>query len=406
MQIFTYRITEFPGGDKSFVELPFTAGPEVERIEVSYVFPTGSSGSVIDIGLAHQGRSRGWTGSEYGHIWIGEDRAAPGYHPGPITGNWHVVLGIVKLGPEAWVDLTIRLIPRQAGWMSGELHSHTEHSDGGVLVAEAIARARNSGCDFMALTDHNTTAQNLVVPDDPGILVLRGMELTSYWGHTNFHGIPEPVKDWRCYSPEDVPRKMAEAREAGATVGINHPFQNSAGGRWQVGFDVPFDFYEIWNGNWATHNEQAVAHWQELLCTGQRVPVSGGSDFHLKNRRRHGHPANRLYAQTKTIAGILAAVRAGANVVCAAPDEAMVAPLPGTPMFGAMLGAGQSAGLRFSGLAPDDEIRLITEAGVVRQIMATGATAEIEATAGNLFLRIEVWQAGQPRLFSNPFYTN
>jgi hypothetical protein len=404
MQIFTHRITDFPGGDKSFVELPFTAGPEVERIEVSYAFPTGAAGSVIDIGLAHRGRSRGWTGSEYGHIWVAEDRASAGYHPGPLQGDWHVVLGIVRLGPAPFVDLTIRLIPRRDAWLAGELHSHTEHSDGGVLVAEAIARARNSGCEFVALTDHNATAQNRIRPDDPAILVLPGMELTSYWGHSNFHGLDDPVVDWRCYTPEDVPRKMAEARERGATVGINHPFQNSAGGRWQVGFGVPFDFYEIWNGSWAVHNEQALAHWQALLCEGRRIAVSGGSDFHLKNRRRHGRPANRLHVQTRSVAGILDAVRAGANVVCAAPDEAMVTPLPGTPMFGGTLAAGAGVGLRFTGLAAGDEIRLITESGVVRRSAAQGPVAEIEAAAGRMFLRAELWQADQPRLFSNPFY--
>ncbi len=404
MQTFTHRFTEF-AGDKTFIEVPFEVGLDIERIEVSYTFPAGGGGSVIDIGMAKEGRSQGWTGSEYGHIWIAEDRASPGYKPGPLAGKWHVVLGVVKVGPDPWVDLSIRLVERRARWMAGELHSHTEHSDGGVLVGEAIARARNSGCDFVALTDHNATSQNRIRPDDPGMLVIPGMELTSYWGHTNFLGLEDPVDDWRCYVPEDVPKKMAEARMRGATIVTNHPFQNSAGGRWQVGFDVPFDAYEIWNGNWAIHNAQALAFWHDMLCEGRRVPITGGSDFHLKNRRRHGRPANRVFVQTASIAGVLAAVRAGANLVCATPDELTAQPLGDTPMYGQDVQNAQLMGIRLEGLAPDDELRIVSERGVIHSVIAAEDTQELEFKAGERFVRIEVWRGDQPRLFSNPYYT-
>ena len=403
MTVQTYEIRDFPGGEKSFVEIPFDVGDDIERVEVSYTFPAGSGGSVIDIGLARNGQSRGWTGSEYGHIWVAEDRASPGYRTGALPGQWHVVLGIVKVGPDPWVDLSIRLVRKTPVWLAGELHSHTEHSDGGVMVGEAIARARNSGCEFLSITDHNATSQNHIRPDDPGILVIAGMELTSYWGHTNFHGLKDPLDDWRCYTPEDVPRKMAEAREKGATIVVNHPFQNSAGGRWQCGFDVPFDAYEIWNGNWAVHNEQALAHWQDMLAQGRKVPCTGGSDFHLKNRRRHGRPANRLFSQSRSIRDILAAVRGGQNVVCIAPDEAMVVPAGGSAMFGTVSGDDR-IGLRFSGLAQGDIIKVVTEKGVVDQISAVVGEQEIDVPLGERFTRCEVWHGEVPRLFSNPVY--
>lgn len=407
MTVTNHHITTF-SGDKTFIEIPFSVGQDIERIEVSYTFPIGQ-GTVVDIGLAKEGQSRGWTGSEYGHIWIAQDRAAAGYKPTPPPGEWKVVLGVVKIGADPFVDLSIRLVPKRGRWLAGELHSHTEHSDGGVLVAEAIARARNSRCDFVALTDHNATAQNLVRPDDPEILVIPGMELTSYWGHTNFLGLPDPVFDWRCYAPEDVPKKMAEARENGATIVTNHPFQNSAGGRWQVGFDVPFDAYEIWNGIWAQHNVEAVAYWQELLVSGRRIPITGGSDFHLKNRRRHGRPANRLWVEEHTIDGILAAVRAGSNLVCATPDELTLEPMGDTPMFGQDVATDQALGLAFGGLVEGDEVRIITADGVVSTIAGAdldqSGRQEIECRAGRGFTRVEVWNGASPRLFSNPFYS-
>jgi hypothetical protein len=398
---YRHRLTDLPC-DKSFVDVPFDVGAGFERIEVSYLFPTGAEGSVIDLGLAHRGRMRGWTGSEYGHVFIAEDRASAGYHAGPLEGPWHVVLGVVKRGPQAWVDLTIRLFPRTEAWLAGELHSHTEHSDGGAPVAFVAERAAAGGLDFLALTDHNTTAQNQLRPQDNGVLVIPGMELTSYWGHTNFLGLAEPVHDWRCRTPDDVPKKMAEAREAGATVVINHPFQNSAGGRWQGDFDQ-FDALEIWNGNWATHNEQALALWQEMLVAGRRVPATGGSDWHLKNRRRHGFPANRLRVQSRSIAGILAAVRAGTGVVASAPDETMAWPQPDSPSFG---DTATHAGMRVTGLSPGDELRVIGADGVQAVHQARQAEMALDLTLTSAFQRLEVWRGAQPRLFTNPIWAD
>jgi hypothetical protein len=405
MQELTRTITEFPGGDKSFVEVPFEVGPEIERIEVSYRFPAGSGGSVIDIGMAHNGIMRGWTGSEYSHITIAEDWASPGYHAGSLEGRWDVVLGIYTVGPNCKVDVSIRLIERKERWLTGDIHSHTAHSDGSVPVADAIHRARNSRLDFVALTDHNTTVQNTIRLDEPGMLVIPGMELTTYYGHTIFLGLADPVEDWRCSSPEDVAMKMAEAKEKGATVVINHPFQRSPGGRWQSGFDVAFDALEIWNGHWSDLNRDGLAFWQELLVSGRRIPATGGSDFHLKNRRRHGRPSNHLNAKMSSIGGILSAIRAGRNVVMAAPDEASAEPTGNdAPMFGDVIEAGMLVGVKFTGLCADGEIRVVNEKGVVETHFANAATLEVEHKLNGRFLRFEVWNGENPCLFTNPFY--
>lgn len=406
MHHFSHTITDFPGGEKSFVEIPFQVGPEVERIEVSYLFPAGSGGSTIDLGLAHQGCMRGWTGSEYSHVTIAADRATPGYHPGPLQGRWDVVLGIVKIGPDCRVDVTVTLVPRRGRWLTGDIHSHTEHSDGGVPVADAVHRARMARLDFVALTDHNTTAQNRIRPDDPGMLVIPGMELTSYWGHTNFLGVPDPVRDWRCCAPADVAERMAEARSNGATIVINHPFQLSAGGKWQCGLDVPFDAIEIWNGHWSALNADALHFWQELLASGKIVPVTGGSDFHLKNRRRHGRPSNRVFAGGESVADVLEAVRAGRNVVSAAPDMITAEPLDGAPMFGERVSPGAPYALKFSSLAAGDEVRRVTEKGTAEMWAVEAGQTELvsDGRVDGRFTRFEVWHGEEPRLFTNPFY--
>lgn len=402
---FSRTITEFPGGEKSFIEIPFEAGANTERIEVSYHFPFGSGGSVIDLGMAHEGRMRGWTGSERGHITIEADAATPGYDAGVLDGRWDVVLGVVKLGENCKVDVTVRVVTKQPRWFVGELHSHTEHSDGGVTVLDAIHRARASRLDFVALTDHNTISQNFIRPDDPSILVMPAMELTSYYGHANFLGLQKPVADWRCTSPADVADKMAEARANGATIVINHPFQRSAGGRWQSGFEVAFDAVEIWNGNWSPTNEEALAFWQEWLVAGHRTPATGGSDFHLKNRRRHGRPANRVFAEGRSVTDILAAVRAGRNVVSFSPEDTTAEPISSdAPMFGDTVAAGTSYAVRFDGLTIGDSIRTVTEDGVTEMLEAGEGSGVIEGRVPGRFVRFEVWHGAEPRLFTNPVY--
>jgi hypothetical protein len=401
---FSATITEFPGGEKSFIEVPFNAGPDTDRIEVSYQFPAGSGGSVIDLGVAHRGRMRGWTGSERSHITIEADRATPGYDAGPLAGDWTVVLGIVKIGPNCRVDVTIRVVEKQPQWLVGDIHSHTEHSDGGATVVDAIQRARNSRLDFVALTDHNTVSQNFVRPDDPGIIVMPGMELTSYYGHTNFLGVHKPVADWRCTSPGDVADRMAEARANGATIVINHPFQRSAGGKWQSGYEVPFDAMEIWNGTWSPLNQDALSFWQERLVAGHIAPVTGGSDFHLKNRRRHGWPANRVLTEGRSIADILAAIRAGRNVICFSPENTVAEPRHGAPMFGDRVAAGSAVGVDFKGLAPGDRLLVVDESGVTETIEVDGPEFGWDGRLDGRFLRFEVWNGAEPRLFTNPVY--
>jgi hypothetical protein len=398
-------IDSFPEGEKSFVEIPFEVGQDIERIEVAYHFPFGGGGSVIDLGVARNGRMRGWSGSERGFITIEADRATPGYDCGPLPGAWHVVLGIVKIGPACKVDLKIRLIRKRGRWLTGELHSHSEHSDGGVTVLDAIHRARAGGLDFLAITDHNTISQNTIRPDDPGILVIPAMELTSFWGHTNFLGLSQPVADWRCRNPVDVVDRMAEARANGATIVINHPFQNSAGGKWQSGFDGPFDALEIWNGLWTPMNAQALAFWQELLVAGLQIPITGGSDFHLKNRRRHGHPSNRLRVTGSSIADILCAVREGRNVVSFSPHDLSAEPEgEGHEDFGSPLASGRSIAVTFDGLAQGDEIRAVNERGYIGSLQAKERRHTWQAKLDGRFIRFEVWHGEEARLFTNPFY--
>ena len=65
--------------------------------------------------------------------------------------------------------------------LKGNLHAHTTFSDGHYAVDEVIARYRELGYDFLAITDHDDRVTEdywLRIPlGDAGLLVLPGIEL-------------------------------------------------------------------------------------------------------------------------------------------------------------------------------------------------------------------------------------
>ena len=65
--------------------------------------------------------------------------------------------------------------------LKGNLHAHTTFSDGHYAVEEVIARYRELGYDFLAITDHDDRVTEnywLHIPlSDGGLVVLPGLEL-------------------------------------------------------------------------------------------------------------------------------------------------------------------------------------------------------------------------------------
>src|SRR5262249_58530969 len=86
---------------------------------------------------------------------------------------------------------------RGAGWLRGDLHSHTLHSDGSFTVEERLRRAVERGLDFTAITDHNTISHHRELDSVGGRIVpIRGSEITTFHGHMNVLGLSEAT-DWR-----------------------------------------------------------------------------------------------------------------------------------------------------------------------------------------------------------------
>jgi len=342
--------------------VPFEVPAGTGEIQVSYEYAgQGLPGSAnqIDLGLSDQRGLRfpglpgfrGWSGGARREIMVAADTATPGYLPGIVEpGTWHVLLGLYEVA-EGGVDVQVRISlrdgrPAAAGavapvarsapppeplipgtppkaaqsdrrWLRGELHSHTEHSDAPGSLTELIAAAEDAGLDFLAVTEHNTTSHLRELSDArTHLLLLPGLELTTYQGHLNVWGVSGPL-DFRCHTASGLGAVARAALAAGCVISASHPF--APGMEWGFGFELPLHGLEVWHGPCLGLNRLSYDMWVDLLRQGRRLFGYGGADTHIGKPATlpPGTPVTWLLAEPST-AGILAALAGGRVCLAAA----------------------------------------------------------------------------------------
>jgi hypothetical protein len=355
--------------------LPFEVGPGTTGLRIDYWFNNALSadqagkqvGNIVDIGLFDPRGAdflsgegfRGWSGSSIRTFAISAGEATPGYVPGPILpGTWHVVLGLYQLAPEGcdyrvMVTMEKEKAPGEADnprertpsaaktapqaqprpvpgprWYRGDLHSHTHHSDGSAPLSDLVAVARAQGLDFVAVTDHNTVSHLPLLPalSGPDLLLIPGVEITTYHGHANVWPADWPNDrffEFRCPTGEHMARVRREMRERGKLFSINHPKQT--GPPWEFSGEFEPDCIEVWNGPWVVFNTQSLAVWDARLRQGQRIVAVGGSDKHQAPFTGEltwfeiGTPCTWVYAEELSVAAIIEGIRAGRVVISEGP---------------------------------------------------------------------------------------
>lgn len=137
---------------------------------------------------------------------------------------------------------------RNRKWFKGNLHTHTNRSDGRLSPEESVALYREHGYDFMALTDHWKLSENSV--HENGMLLLSGCEYD--FGQNVRDGIfhivavgcgTEPALT-RQNTPKDA---VDEIHRCGGVVNLAHPCwsMNTLDQLMPLADDV--DFTEIFN---------------------------------------------------------------------------------------------------------------------------------------------------------------
>ena len=74
--------------------------------------------------------------------------------------------------------------------MKADLHSHSYYSDGVLSPIELVILAKESGCDMLSLTDHDTTHGIVEARDEAdklGLNMVNGVEISAFWGNSAIH---------------------------------------------------------------------------------------------------------------------------------------------------------------------------------------------------------------------------
>ena len=238
---------------------------------------------------------------------FGNSFASLGAIPGQIEpGVWTAFLDLERTAYHVEYTLTVEAskdevpileLPKPSinghdapGWYRGELHSHTHHSDGRSSPSELVAAARRYGLDFLALTDHFTTAawSEMHALTDENLCVITSLEMTGHRGHANFHGLREWVNPFvdepEVWSINDAARAT---HEQGGLVCVNHPFALDLGWRYHE-FDWTLaDALEIYHHQEGSSNTAMLTLWDGLLRAGYRISGVAGTDSHDADKGRH-----------------------------------------------------------------------------------------------------------------------
>lgn len=456
-QIIVHEGTLRPAQEKTYVHLPFDVPADATQIQVEYMYsnkigsnPLLTGGNTIDLGVFDArgidfltAGFRGWSGSERSSFFITETDATPGYLAEPLVpGRWYVLLGLYKIAPEGCTyrvtitlttelgqrphvesEMSARDLPSSpprapfAPWLRGELHCHTWHSDGDRSPADVVKLAYARGLDFLAISDHNTIAsqRELANLHDPGLILIRGVEATTFKGHFGIWGIPDWV-DFRVQTPEQMAAALRFAAERGALTACNHP--KPFGPPWDYDSVTNFDCVEVWNGPWTLLNQMALDYWTSLLTTGRRIPAIGGSDWHRQKElddnppRAPGTPTVWVYVPEESNAhAILDAIRRGHVALSDEPNGALLYLRAGESMGGDVIARPSDGKLamrvhcqRGSG----NVLQLLNQEGVLFTQAIVGADALIEMelmVERSLYVRAELRTPEDGlRSLTNPIY--
>lgn len=173
-----------------------------------------------------------------------------------------------------------------------ELHNHTTESDADLTVEQLIDKMEQDRVDVFALTDHNTVSghrkvKRLLEEGKYRTKCVYGMEYTTYYGHILCLNLNRYVP-WDAINRHKPELLFRACRDAGAIVGIAHPFAfgdpYARGCRFEMtatDFSC-VDFIEIFNNPTPLRegNIPALNWWEDLNLRGERIAATAGMDLH------------------------------------------------------------------------------------------------------------------------------
>lgn len=428
---------DLPDGGPDFVMIPFDV-PEGTQ-EISITHPKLQPENILDYGVFDPGGYRGWGGGNNEPAVIGRLAASRSYLAGPMpAGQWSVLIGKAKIvvAPARYrLEIDVRpvatlalqparapYVPRrlseEARWYAGDLHVHSRESGDAQPTLDAVALfARSRGLDFVEYSEHNTVSQldffNDVQSRHPQVLLLPGVEFTTYAGHANAIGSTRYVDHRLGFGSVTLETALAKFATQDVVLSINHPLlelgMSCIGCAWK--HKIPREqlgAVEIGTGGFdktgLLFGKQTIAWWERLSVQGLHLAPIGGSDDHSGGTGTGmfdspiGSPTTMVFANGLDAASIVDGIRKGRTVVkLQGPTDPMVDLRIGDGMVGDTVVA-HSPLMKVMVTGGVGSKLVVFKDGVeLRSVEVTQDPFElVEQVAGGRF-RAEAQIAGQPR---------
>ena len=202
----------------------------------------------------------------------------------------------------------------------GNIHTHSNLSDGALEPKQVVDAYKNAGYDFMMLSEHFVKHFNWPIADTQAFrsnnfTTLLGVELHApetrvgeLW-HIVAAGLPldfkPPAKD------ETGPQLAARAREAGAFIGIAHPSWSRL--TFEDGLSIDSAHaVEIYNHGCAIENDLGEGWYlmDQLLNAGRKLTAFATDDAHFKSPDYFGGWTH-VKAESLAPDALLTALKAG-----------------------------------------------------------------------------------------------
>jgi hypothetical protein len=424
----------------------FTVPEGCQRVSVQLTFTparVANIGNMLTLTLfdAQGFRGAGHRGGAVHPVEITPTTATPGYNAGLLpAGEWIAQIDTHMIMPGEPITYTLtvacdvgepaspaaieRLRPSPVltggpGWLRGDLHSHTDHSDAAQSIEQLVAAAQRVGLDFLFLTDHNTVSglAEMARYTTPTFLAAGGLELTTFWGHALVLGTREWI-DWRIRPGTGAITQIAEqATAAGQLFIIAHPQAVGdplcTGCIWRYGEQMPGSarLVEIWNGPWGgdSYNPRALDLWYDWLNQGIRIYATAGTDTHGPRDYTPETGFNVVYVHERSEKGILQALAAGCHYLSNGPTlEVQAEASDGTRwQLGETVDRPATVTCRWSHCPPDATLRVMVN-GRLLQEQPSGEAGELQWQLSPQladWTTVEIWGAnGDLLAITNPIF--
>jgi len=231
------------------------------------------------------------------------------------------------------LSLVATSFPLSAGvWLKGDLHAHSNYSDGDSSVPFVLDQAKKLGFNYFVLTDHDSKMDGEMRHwydldyRSNDLILLYGVEWTTSKGHANIFstGVYDYSKLWETNRQKDPRSAMNEVESLGGIFSVNHP--NNIFLKWKYS-EIP-THVEVWNGsfNGLSQNGDAIGEtWESWLQSGHKVFPVGGSDKHnykgpFAADFSIGNPTTWVYAEETNSVAVLEGIKLGHTIMTYSPE--------------------------------------------------------------------------------------